>query len=134
MLHPKYIFMQSSPNPSLYEQLGGDAAVNAAVDVFYRKVLVDDRVSQFFDDVDMDQQIAKQKAFLTMVFGGPVAYTGKDMRGGHAHLVARGLDDSHVNAVIELLGESLREVGAPEDLIAKVAAVAESARADVLNR
>jgi hemoglobin len=124
----------SSPSPSLYEQLGGEAAVNAAVDVFYRKVLVDDRVSRFFDDVDMDQQIAKQKAFLTMVFGGPVAYSGKDMRNGHAHLVARGLDDSHVNAVIELLGESLREVGAPEDLIAKVAAIAESARADVLNR
>ena len=57
-------------------QLGGEAAVDAAVDVFYRKVLSDDRVSAFFDDVDMDQQIAKQKAFLTMVFGGPVAYSG----------------------------------------------------------
>ena len=93
-----------------------------------------DRVSRFFDDVDMDRQIAKQKGFLTMVFGGPVAYTGKDMRAGHAHLVERGLDESHVDVVIELLAESLREVGAPEHLIAKVAAIAESARADVLNR
>lgn len=119
---------------TLYEQLGGAPAVDAAVDVFYRKVLSDDRISHFFDDVDMDRQIAKQKSFLTMVFGGPVAYTGKDMRAAHTHLVARGLNDSHVNAVIELLGESLREVGAPESLIAQVAAVAESARADVLNR
>jgi hemoglobin len=124
----------SVPETTLYEQLGGDAAVDAAVDVFYRKVLSDDRVSQFFDDVDMDRQIAKQKAFLTMVFGGPVAYTGKDMRNGHMHLVQRGLDDSHVNVVIELLAESLREVGAPDHLIAKVAAIAESARADVLNK
>lgn len=123
-----------TPTSSLYEQLGGQAAVDAAVDVFYRKVLADDRISHFFDDIDMDQQIAKQKAFLTMVFGGPVAYTGKDMREGHSHLVKRGLNDSHVDAVIELLGESLREVGAPEDLIAKVASVAESARGDVLNR
>ena len=119
---------------SLYEQLGGEAAVDAAVDVFYRKVLSDDRISSFFDDVDMDHQIAKQKAFLTMVFGGPVAYSGSDMRAGHAHLIARGLNDSHVNVVIELLGESLREVGAPENLITKVAGIAESARADVLNR
>lgn len=126
--------MESVANPSLYEQLGGEPAVNAAVDVFYRKVLSDDRVSQFFDDVDMDRQIAKQKSFLTMAFGGPVAYTGKDMREGHASLVARGLNDSHVDAVIELLGESLQEVGAPPHLIAKVAAIAESARADVLNR
>lgn len=126
--------MQSPSAQSLYEQLGGEPAVDAAVDVFYRKVLNDDRVSRFFDDVDMDHQIAKQKAFLTMVFGGPVAYTGKDMRAGHTHLVERGLNDSHVDAVIELLGESLREVGAPEELIAKVAGIAKSARADVLNR
>src|SRR3954447_7834776 len=126
--------MEPTSAPTLYEQLGGEAAVDAAVDVFYRKVLTDDRVSHFFDDIDMDQQIAKQKGFLTMVFGGPVAYTGKDMRAGHAHLIARGLNDSHVDAVIQLLGESLRVVGAPETLISKVAAIAESARADVLNR
>src|SRR3954449_11745560 len=108
------------PTQTLYQQLGGEAAVDAAVDVFYRKVLSDDRVSSFFDDVDMDRQIAKQKAFLTMVFGGPVTYTGRDMRAGHAHLVARGLNDSHFDAVLEILGESLREVGAPEPLIAQV--------------
>jgi hemoglobin len=126
--------MQSTLSQSLYEQLGGQAAVDAVVDIFYRKVLTDDRVSRFFEDVDMDQQIAKQKAFLTMVFGGPVAYTGSDMRTGHAHLLQRGLNDSHVSVVIELLGESLREAGVPEELIQKVAAVADSARADVLNR
>src|SRR3954451_17682304 len=109
--------MPETQSESLYQQLGGEPAVDAAVDVFYRKVLSDDRVSSFFDDVDMDRQIAKQKAFLTMVFGGPVAYTGKDMRSGHAQMVARGLNDSHVDAVIELLGQSLREVGAPEHLI-----------------
>ena len=46
--------MSAIPTPSLYEQIGGEAAVNAAVDLFYRKVLQDDRISQFFDDVDMD--------------------------------------------------------------------------------
>jgi hemoglobin len=135
-MHSEYIFsaMQPTTASSLYEQLGGQAAVDAAVEVFYRKVLTDDRISHFFDDVDMDRQIAKQKAFLTMVFGGPVAYTGKDMRAGHKHLVDRGLNDSHFDAVLELLGASLKEVGAPDALIAQVAAIAESARADVLNR
>ena len=136
MLHPTYILMQSSPAPAqtLYEQLGGEAAVNAAVDLFYRKVLTDDRISHFFDDVDMDHQIAKQKGFLTMVFGGPVAYSGRDMRTGHAHLVERGLNDSHVDAVIELLGQTLSELGVPQEAIAKVAGIAESVRGDVLNR
>lgn len=119
---------------NLYEQLGGDKAVDAAVDIFYRKVLADDRVNGFFDDTDMEGQAAKQKAFLTMAFGGPHNYTGRDMREGHKHLVARGLDDTHVDVIIELLGESLRELNVPDELIAQVAAIAESTRSDVLNR
>jgi hemoglobin len=119
---------------SLYEQLGGEAAVNAAVDVFYRKVLADDRISRFFDDADMDRQIARQKGFLTMAFGGPAAYTGKDLRTGHARLAALGLNDSHFDTVVELLGQSLAELSVPPALIARVAAIAESTRTDVLNR
>ncbi|AEG00897.1 group I truncated hemoglobin [Methylomonas methanica] len=123
-----------SQQDSLYEQIGGEAAVNAAVDIFYRKVLSDERINAFFDDVDMEKQAAKQKAFLTMAFGGPHNYTGLDMRQGHAHLVARGLNDSHVDAVIEDLGSTLRELGVKEELIAQVAAIAESTRDDVLGR
>ncbi len=123
-----------TPTLSLYEQIGGAAAVDAAVDLFYRKVLVDDRISHFFDDVDMDRQISKQKAFLTMAFGGPVHYSGQDMRRGHAHLVARGLNDTHFDAVVELLGGTLQELGVAPELIQQVAAIAESTRNDVLNR
>lgn len=119
---------------SLYEKIGGDAAVNAAVDIFYRKVLADDRINQFFEGVDMEKQAAKQKAFLTFAFGGPNNYTGKDMRDGHAHLVARGLNDSHFDAVMENLGATLKDLNVPDELIAEAAAIAESTRNDVLGR
>src|SRR5262245_52923751 len=124
----------SPQSASLYDQLGGQAAVEAAVDNFYRRVLTDDRVSGFFDDVDMDRQRAKQKAFLTMAFGGPHNYSGKDMRNGHAHLVAKGLNSSHVDAIIEILGATLHDMGVGEELIQQVAAIAESTRNDVLSR
>jgi hemoglobin len=120
--------------PSLYETLGGAAAVDAVVETFYRSVLTDDRISRFFDDVDMDYQIAKQKAFLTMVFGGPASYTGKAMREGHRPLVKRGLNDSHVDAVIECLGAALSEHGASDQAISQVVAIANSVRDDVLDR
>jgi len=119
---------------TLYEKIGGDAAVNAAVDIFYRKVLADDRINRFFEGVDMDKQAAKQKAFLTMAFGGPHNYTGKDMRDGHAHLVKNGLNDSHFDAVMENLGATLQELNVPGELIAEAAAIAESTRNDVLGR
>ena len=119
---------------TLYRQLGGEEAVDAAVDIFYRKVLSDSRINSFFEGVDMDRQVARQKAFLIMAFGGPHNYTGADLRRGHQHLVARGLNDSHFDAVVELLGESLAELGVALALIAQVAAIAESTRNDVLNR
>jgi hemoglobin len=125
---------KATPIPTLYEQLGGQPAVEAAVDLFYRKVLTDARINKFFEGVDMDRQIAKQMAFLTMVFGGPSNYTGKDMRNGHAHLLKLGLNDSHVDAVIENLGQTLKELGVSQPLIDQVASLANSVRNDVLGR
>ena len=119
---------------SLYERIGGEAAVNAAVDIFYRKVLSDYRINRFFEGVDMETQAAKQKAFLTMVFGGPANYTGEDMRNGHAHLVKMGLNDSHFDAVMEHLGGTMEELKVPPELIAEAAAIAESTRNDVLGK
>lgn len=119
---------------SLYERLGGEAAVDAAVDIFYRKVLGDERIRHFFENIVMDKQAAKQKAFLTMVFGGPHRYTGMDMRRGHAKLVASGLNDVHFDAVMENLGATLRELDVPDELIAQAAGIAESTRNDVLGR
>ncbi len=119
---------------SLYQKLGGDAAVDAAVDIFYRKVLSDDRINAFFDDVDMERQAAKQKAFLTMAFGGPNRYTGQDLRKGHARLVAKGLNDTHFDAVVEDLAATLRELNVAEEHVAEVAALCETTRNDILGR
>jgi len=119
---------------SLFADIGGEGAVNAAVDIFYGKVLKDDRIKHFFDGVDMSRQAAKQKAFLTMAFGGPHNYSGEDMRKGHAHLVAKGLNDSHFDAVMENLGATLTELNVPGHLIAQAATIAESTRKDVLGK
>jgi hemoglobin len=119
---------------TLYEELGGEAAVDAAVDIFYIKVLADDRINSYFEGVDMGQQASKQKAFLTVAFGGPNNYSGRGMRNAHAKFVKQGLNDSHFDAVVENLGLTLKEMGVADDLIAQVAAVAETTREDVLGR
>lgn len=119
---------------TLFERLGGKEAVETAVDIFYGKVLADDRVNYFFDKTNMVKQRAKQKAFLTFAFGGPNNYSGKNMRDGHTHLIERGLNDSHVDAIIELLDTTLKELGVSDEDVAEVAAIANGARDDVLNR
>lgn len=62
---------------SLFEKIGGKDAVNAAVDVFYEKVMADDRINRFFEGIDMNAQRRKQIMFLTYAFGGPNNYDGK---------------------------------------------------------
>tara|TARA_B110000858_G_C17809687_1_gene480419 strand:+ start:8364 stop:8504 length:141 start_codon:yes stop_codon:yes gene_type:complete len=44
---------------TLFEEIGGEAAVDAAVNVFYRIVLADERINRFFEDTDMERQAAK---------------------------------------------------------------------------
>ncbi len=56
------------------------------------------------------------------------------MRTAHAHLVARGLNDSHFNAVAENLKLTLEELKVPEPLVKQVLTIAESTRSDVLGR
>lgn len=115
---------------SIYEKIGGEAAVNAAVDIFYRKVLMDDRISHFFDTIDMESQHAKQKAFMTMAFGGPNKYTGKDMREAHKHM---NLKEEHFDAVAENLVETLQELSVKPAYIDDIVSVCLSVKADVLN-
>ncbi|MCW5199485.1 group 1 truncated hemoglobin, partial [Desulfobulbus sp. F1] len=119
---------------SLYDQLGGAPAIDAAVKGFYKKVLADSRVNGFFKGVDMNRQIAMQKAFLTFAFGGPNAYQGRDLKAAHAHLVARGLNDSHFDVIVEHLGATLKELGVKDELIAHAAKVANSVRGDILGK
>lgn len=124
-----------NPTPfSLYDILGGEGAIDAVVDTFYKKVLADDRIKHFFENTDMKRQHAHQKAFLSMAFGGPKKYTGKGMTIAHAKLVEKGLNDSHFDAVIELLGAAMTEHNVPTQYIGRAAALAETLRDAVLGR
>ena len=134
MSEPSKETPKSTEPVSLFEQMGGAAAVNAAVDIFYEKVINDHRVNRFFQGVDMELQAEKQRNFLTVALGGPNNYTGESMRAGHAHLVAKGLNDTHFDVIVEHLGATLTELGVPADLIGQAAAIVETTRADVLGK
>ncbi len=117
---------------TLFDKIGGTAAVEAAVDIFYRHILEDKSINQFFDNTDMEAQRAKQMSFLTMAFGGPNNYSGKDMREAHAPLVAKGLNEDHFNAVAGHLKDTLKELEVPDNLIQEVMVIAGSTHDDVL--
>ena len=119
----------------LYDRVGGDKSMEIAVDLFYRKVLKDELVGHYFEDVDMESQRLKQKSFLSMAFGGPYQYSKLDLRQTHKPLIQKfGMSDEHFDRVAALFNETLQELNISEKEIQGVMEVIESTRDDILNR
>lgn len=71
-------------------------------------MLADDRVNGFFDDADVESLRAHQVKFISAVAGGPVEYTGDDMRGAHAHL---DISEEEFRIVADHLEAALADCG-----------------------
>ncbi len=115
---------------SLYERLGGTDVVEQAVDLFYDKVLADDRIKHFFGQVDTKRLRDKQRDFLSYACGGSVTYDSDILRKAHKHL---DLQEEHFTAVVGHLETTLEELGVADDLVQEVVAIASATRDDVLD-
>nr|P17724.1 RecName: Full=Group 1 truncated hemoglobin; Short=Truncated Hb; AltName: Full=Hemoglobin; AltName: Full=Myoglobin [Tetrahymena pyriformis]3AQ5_A Chain A, Group 1 truncated hemoglobin [Tetrahymena pyriformis]3AQ5_B Chain B, Group 1 truncated hemoglobin [Tetrahymena pyriformis]3AQ6_A Chain A, Group 1 truncated hemoglobin [Tetrahymena pyriformis]3AQ6_B Chain B, Group 1 truncated hemoglobin [Tetrahymena pyriformis]BAA03015.1 hemoglobin [Tetrahymena pyriformis] len=116
---------------TIYEKLGGENAMKAAVPLFYKKVLADERVKHFFKNTDMDHQTKQQTDFLTMLLGGPNHYKGKNMTEAHKGM---NLQNLHFDAIIENLAATLKELGVTDAVINEAAKVIEHTRKDMLGK
>ena len=117
---------------SLFQEIGGEPAVTATVNLFYDKVLGDPDVNHFFDGMVMDGQKKMLRHFVTFAFGGPNHYSGDNMRQAHARQVEHGLNEFHFDRIMDHLGSTLQELGVPNGKITEAANIANSVRSDVL--
>ena len=119
-------------NLSLFNRVGGEAAVEAAVNIFYLKFLRNQDIEPFFREVAVPQQIEKMRQFLTIVLKGDTNYDRQKIRLAHAPLVAQGLKQYHYELFLQLMIETLNELEIPPELIDEFISVTESFREDVL--
>ena len=117
---------------TLYDLIGGRQTLSAAIESFYRRVLADDGLSHFFKHAEMAHLQARQSMFLSMLLGGRVVYTGKDISAAHAQARQQGLNDTHFNAFLEHFRAALNEVGVQDDKTKEVLKLLESKRGAVL--
>ena len=115
---------------SLYERLGGAAAISAVVEGMYVKIFSDPELSEFFRKTDKDRQKAMQRAFLTMATGGPSEYTGKGMAAAHK---GRGILDKDFDLVCGHVVSTMKELGVSDTLINETAGLLLPLRADCTN-
>lgn len=119
---------------ALYEEIGGEPAIEAALNKFYPKILADSRVNFLFEGVDMTRLKRHGKAFLTMAFGGPNHYEGRDLRTAHRRAVGQGLNESHFDVFMGHFRSTLEELKVPPEKISQIVQIAEGGRNDVLQR
>jgi hemoglobin len=115
---------------TLYRRIGGEVAINAAVDRFYKRVLADSELSPFFVGIPMPRLKAHQAAFLSQTLGGPKQYNGGSMQKAHAKLA---IEQCHFNLVATHLVETLRELGVSEEIIGEVASAVIPLASQIVN-
>jgi hemoglobin len=97
---------------SLYDEIGGQAGVDALVSDFYGRVFGDPVLRPFFERADQHKLITMQQQFFAVALGGPVEYAGSSLREAHGGL---GITPRHLSLFTEHLLETLLDRGVGRD-------------------
>uniref|UniRef100_A0A7S1I8J3 Group 1 truncated hemoglobin n=1 Tax=Eutreptiella gymnastica TaxID=73025 RepID=A0A7S1I8J3_9EUGL len=109
---------------TLLARIGGEPALEAAVDRFYERLTENPKTEHWFHGIDMLTLKAHQRDFMRLAFTG--IPPGVDVAGllttKHERLAAMGLDGNDFdNVATELVG-TLQDLSVPENLINEVVA------------
>ena len=76
----------TTPKPSLFERLGGEANVRKIVNDVLDKNSGNPLIAHHFSNIDMKNLKQKAFEFFSKGTGGPHQYTGRDMKTAHANM------------------------------------------------
>ena len=97
---------------SLYDRIGGAAAIKNMVATFYTKVIADPALRPFFDHVPLNKLRRMQVEFFSAALDGPIRYTGRPVIHAHHGL---NITRQHFQAFVEHLFETLARYPLSED-------------------
>jgi hemoglobin len=117
--------------PTIYETIGGEAALVSVVDDLYVRILADDRLSGFFAGTSLPRLKGRQVEFFGAALGGPMAYTGASMKEAHR---GRGIGQEHFDLVATHLVDALRAAGVPDATVDQIIAAVAPLADDIVTR
>lgn len=99
---------------SLFEKYGGFAKVSRIVLELYNRILEDDEIGPFFDNVDMSRIVDHQTKFVSSLLGGPASFSDDQIARMHNHLA---ISNEHFDRLREILAATLADHGVePPDI------------------
>jgi hemoglobin len=115
---------------SLYEVIGGRAALVAAVDGLYGRLLADPELAPYFPAGVGQRHRRYVVTMLAEALGGPHRYRGPDLAASHSGL---GITDAQFDRTAAHLAGTLDELGVPADQASQVVAVVAGLRPAVVS-
>jgi hemoglobin len=103
--------VSEAQGPSLYERLGGEAAVEAAVVLLHDRLAKAPELLRFFEGFELHDQLQVHIRFVMAAFGRPDEGRPYDLRRAHARLIPKGLGAGHFDAVVGAMADVLDELG-----------------------
>jgi hemoglobin len=116
---------------SLYERLGGQAAIVAVVDDFVGNVAGDKRINGFFAKADAKRVKEKLVEQICQASGGPCTYTGKDMKSVHKGM---GISNKHFDFMVQDLAKALNKFKVPKKEQRELIALLAPMRKDIVEK
>lgn len=87
--------------------------------IFYDRLLDDDQVGPYFDNVDMPGLIDHQTKFIASIMGGPASFSDEHLQRVHApHHISK----ADFNRMVEILASALLDGGIARDDVNQVIA------------
>jgi len=114
---------------TLYDKYGGFATVNKLVQSFYRKVSESENLAPYFEGVDIQKLMDHQTKFFSGILGGPVEYTGRELKGVHAKM---GITEDAFSEVSELLEETLEDMDVEDVDIETIMEIVGGVKSDIV--
>lgn len=115
---------------TLFQKYGGFSKVSRIVLDLYERILDDDDIGPFFDEVDMARIVDHQTKFISSLLGGPASYTDDQITKLHRHL---SIHAEHFDVLIRILRGVLADHGMEPDDIETVVSALDSRRGLVVN-
>src|SRR5215470_13241349 len=114
---------------SIYEAIGGRAALTAAVDILYGRLIADPELAPFFPGGVGIRHRAYVVTVLGEALGGPERYRGPDLAGAHRGL---GISGAQFDRAAAHLGATLDELGVARHLADRIVAIVAGLRQAVV--
>lgn len=91
---------------TLFEKYGGFSTISKVVLSFYDRMIEDELVGPFFDDVDLPKLIDHQTKFISSLMGGPASFSDDHIERAHRHMT---IENRHFDRLKEIVDETLTE-------------------------